>query len=77
MAAITHICTIEHVAKMLGEDLEMLEAIVENDDNLSYGAITSVHHKRPAKAHHPRFRSEALRHAHKRQAGVSPRTSQG
>jgi transposase len=38
-----HVCTIDHVAEMLGEDLEMLEAIVENDDNLSYGAIISVH----------------------------------
>ena len=43
MATVTHVCTIEHVAKMLGEDLEMLETIVENDDNLSYGAIISVH----------------------------------
>ena len=37
MATVTHVCTIEYVAKMLGEDLEMLEAIIENDDNLSYG----------------------------------------
>ena len=43
MATVTHVCTIERVAKMLGEDLEMLEAIVENDDNLSYGAIISIH----------------------------------
>lgn len=43
MAAITHVCTIEHVAKVLGEDLEMLEAIVENDDNLNCGAIISIH----------------------------------
>lgn len=43
MATVRHVCTIDHVAEMLGEDLEMLEAIVENDDNLSYGAIISVH----------------------------------
>lgn len=43
MATVTHVCTIEYVAKILGEDREMLEAIVENDDNLSYGAIISVH----------------------------------
>ena len=43
MATIRHVSTLEHVAEMLGEDLEMLEAIVENDDNLSYGAIISVH----------------------------------
>ena len=28
---------------MLGEDPELLEAIVYNDDNLSYGAIISVY----------------------------------
>lgn len=43
MATVTHICTIDYVATMLGEDLEMLEAIVANDDNLSYGAIISVY----------------------------------
>jgi len=43
MAAVTHICTIAHVAKMLGEDQELLEAIVSNDDNLSYGNIVSVY----------------------------------
>lgn len=43
MATVTHAYTIEHVAKMLGEDIEMLEAIVENDDNLSYGTIISVY----------------------------------
>ncbi|MGR3386883.1 MAG: hypothetical protein ACU0DB_07880 [Paracoccus sp. (in: a-proteobacteria)] len=43
MGTVRHISTIDHVAELLGEDLEMLEAIVENDDNLSYGAIISVH----------------------------------
>lgn len=43
MAAITHVSSIGHVAKMLGEDLELLEAIVENDDNLTYGSIVSVY----------------------------------
>lgn len=43
MATVTHICTIDYVAAMLGEDLEMLEAIIANDDNLSYGAIISVY----------------------------------
>jgi hypothetical protein len=43
MPTVTHVGTIEYVARMLGEDLEMLEAIVANDDNLSYGAIISVH----------------------------------
>ncbi|PRY84348.1 hypothetical protein [Donghicola tyrosinivorans] len=43
MATITHVSTLDYVAKMLGEDPELLEAIVCNDDNLSYGAIISVY----------------------------------
>lgn len=43
MAAVTQVYTVAYVATMLGEDLEMLEAIVSNDDNLSYGAIVSVY----------------------------------
>lgn len=43
MAAVTHVCTIEYVAKMLGEDTELLEAIIYNDDNLTYGNIISVY----------------------------------
>ncbi len=42
MAAIRRVCTIEYVAEMLGEDVEMLEAIVSNSDNLAYGTIISV-----------------------------------
>ncbi|MFA1628119.1 hypothetical protein ACDY96_36960 [Rhizobium mongolense] len=44
MATITHVFTINHVAEMLGEDLELLEAIVNNSDNLTYGSIISVVH---------------------------------
>ena len=36
MAAVTHACTIDYVAKMLGEDVELLEAIISNDDNLTH-----------------------------------------
>ncbi|RWR26233.1 hypothetical protein D2T31_20685 [Sinirhodobacter populi] len=43
MATVTHVCTLDYVAKMLGEDPEPLEAIVCNDDNLTYGAIISVY----------------------------------
>lgn len=43
MATVTQVYALNHVARMLGEDLEMLEAIVRNDDNLSYGNIISVH----------------------------------
>lgn len=42
MAAITHIRSLEYAAKMMGEDLEFLEAIVCNDDNLTYGSIITV-----------------------------------
>jgi len=43
MAAITHICTLNYVAKMMDEDPELLEAIVWSDDNLTYGSIISVY----------------------------------
>lgn len=42
MPKVTQVYALERVAQMLGEDLEMLEAIVSNDDNLSYGNIISV-----------------------------------
>ncbi|TKZ18083.1 hypothetical protein FAP39_12895 [Shimia litoralis] len=42
MAAITHVRTIDYVAKMLDEDVTLLEAIISNDDNLTYGNIISV-----------------------------------
>lgn len=43
MAATNHVCSIAHVAMRLGEDPELLEAIVSNDDDLTYGNIVSVH----------------------------------
>lgn len=43
MATVTHVCTLDYVAKMVGEAPELLEAIVYNDDNLTYGAIISVY----------------------------------
>lgn len=42
MPKVTQLYALERVAQTLGEDLEMLEAIVSNDDNLSYGNIISV-----------------------------------
>lgn len=42
MPKVTQLYALERVAPMLGEDLEMLGAIVSNDDNLSYGNIISV-----------------------------------
>ena len=43
MATVSHVCTLDYVAKLLGEDHELLEAVVYNDDNLSYGSIISVY----------------------------------
>lgn len=43
MATVTHVCTLDYVAKMLGEDPELLKAIVYNDDNRTYGSIISVY----------------------------------
>ncbi|TWA45852.1 hypothetical protein FB008_1271 [Sinorhizobium medicae] len=40
MATITHVFTINHVAEMLGEDRELLEAIVSNSDNLTVSATS-------------------------------------
>ncbi|MFC0202638.1 hypothetical protein, partial [Paracoccus rhizosphaerae] len=42
MAKTTSVCMLSHVANLLGEDLDLLEAIVSNDDNLTYGNIVSV-----------------------------------
>ncbi|WP_103727475.1 hypothetical protein [Novosphingobium sp. HII-3] len=43
MATVTSVSTLDYVATMLGEDLELLEAIVANHDNLTYGNIISVY----------------------------------
>jgi hypothetical protein len=42
MATVTHVYTIEYAAKLLGENPELLEAIISNDDNLTYGTIIYV-----------------------------------
>jgi hypothetical protein len=43
MATVTHVFSIDYVAKLLDEDGKLLQAIVSNDDNLSYGSIISVY----------------------------------
>lgn len=43
MATVTYVRTIKYVAEILGEDPELLQAIVSNDDNLTYGSIISVY----------------------------------
>lgn len=42
MATVTHVHTLAYVAQILDEDLELLEAITDNDDNLNYGDIITV-----------------------------------
>ncbi|NEJ03323.1 hypothetical protein [Rhizobium ruizarguesonis] len=42
MATITYVRTIKFIAQVLEEDPELLQAIVSNDDNLSYGNIITV-----------------------------------
>ena len=42
MAATTYVCSIEQVARQLNEEQDIIEAIVSNDDNLTYGNIVSV-----------------------------------
>ncbi|RBI71587.1 hypothetical protein DQW77_11605 [Roseovarius sp. TE539] len=42
MAATTYVCSLAHVAGQLGEDPNLLEAVISDDDNLSYGSIVSV-----------------------------------
>ncbi|TCL91854.1 hypothetical protein C8J38_105157 [Rhizobium sp. PP-WC-2G-219] len=43
MATVTYVRTIKFVAEVLEEDPELLQAIVFNDDNLSYGNIINVY----------------------------------
>lgn len=42
MATVTHVHTLAYVAQILGEDLDLLEAITDNDDNLDDGDIITV-----------------------------------
>ena len=42
MAVVTHVYLASYVANILGEHPELIEAILSNDDNLSYGSIISV-----------------------------------
>ena len=43
MVTVTYVRTLDYVARILGEDVASLEAIVSNHDNLTYGAIISVY----------------------------------
>jgi len=43
MATVSHVFSIDYAAELLNEDSELLQAIVSNDDNLSYGGIIRVY----------------------------------
>ncbi|MDK4741305.1 hypothetical protein PH547_20665 [Rhizobium sp. CNPSo 3464] len=43
MARSMHIYTIENVAAMIGENLELLQEIAANSDNIDYGEMVRVH----------------------------------
>jgi hypothetical protein len=42
MPTVTHVFMIDYVADILGEHPDLIDAIVSNDDNLSYGSIITV-----------------------------------
>lgn len=42
MATVTFVYTTDYVAEMLEEDVDLLQAIIYNDDNLTYGNIVTV-----------------------------------
>jgi len=42
MATVSFVFTIDYVAEILDEDVDLLREIISNDDNLTYGNIISV-----------------------------------
>ncbi len=42
MPTVAHVFMLDYVADILGEHPELIDAIVSNDDNLTYGSIISV-----------------------------------
>ncbi|MBB3360350.1 MULTISPECIES: hypothetical protein [unclassified Novosphingobium] len=42
MPTVRHVFMLDYVADILGEHPELIDAIVSNDDNLTYGSIISV-----------------------------------
>lgn len=43
IATITHVHALAYAAEMLGDDVELLQAIIWSGDNLTYGSIISVY----------------------------------
>ncbi len=42
MAGTTHVYTIDHVATLIGENLELLREVASNSDNLDHGGMIHV-----------------------------------
>ena len=42
MARVTHVYSIDYVAKMIGESLELIEVVSGNADNIDYGEMIHV-----------------------------------
>jgi hypothetical protein len=42
MATVTSVFTVDYAAQILGEHPDLIQAIIGNEDNLSYGAIITV-----------------------------------
>jgi hypothetical protein len=43
MARVTHVYTIDNVAKTIGESLELIEVVSRNSDNIDYGEMIHVY----------------------------------
>jgi hypothetical protein len=43
MARVTHVTSIDHVAKMIGESVELIEVVSWNSDNIDYGEMIHVY----------------------------------
>ena len=43
MARPTHVYTIEYVATLIGENLELLQEVASNSDNIDYGEMIHVY----------------------------------
>ena len=43
MARPTHVYTIEYVAMLIGENLELVQEIASNSDNIDYGEMIHAH----------------------------------
>jgi hypothetical protein len=42
MAVVSHVFMLDYVAGMLGEHPDLIDAIVSNPDNLTYGSIITI-----------------------------------